>query len=124
MQGKYRTILNALWTLGVAGVSAALALPSQAKATAREGDLSGPAPVAQRLQEIRDAVSTFDPSGIPEDGIHGSVADPDIRLAWWANGNGRGWGNGGRRWGNGPGPRWHNGGWHNWGNGGRRWINF
>jgi len=124
MEDKYRGILGIWLALGVAGLSAALARPSQAKNTDPDIAPTEPEPVGQRLQEIRDAVSAIDTASLPEDGIHGSVADPDIRLAWWANGNGRGWGNGGRRWGNGPGPRWGNGGWHNWGNGGRRWFNF
>ncbi len=124
MHDKYRNILGALWTVGIAGVSAALALPAQAKTEDRDVGQTGPASVANRLQEIRDAVSAFDPSGVPQSGIHGSASDPDIKLAWWANGNGRGWGNGGRRWGNGPGPRWPNGGWHNWHNGHRHWFNF
>jgi rSAM-associated Gly-rich repeat protein len=124
MHGRYRNLLDALLAVGVAGVSAALALPAKAKPTDLDVALSPPMPVAQRLQEIRDAVSAFDPTVVPQDGVHGSVADPDIKLAWWANGNGRGWGNGRRVWGNGPGLRWPNGGWHNWGNGGRVWINF
>ncbi len=124
MNGKYRNILDALCAFGLAGLSTALALPAQAKTEDRDTSPTEPMAVAQRLQDIRDAVSAFDPGGVPETGIHGSVADPDIRLAWWANGNGRGWGNGRRRWGNGPGPRWPNGGWHNWHNGGRHWFNF
>ena len=124
MDGKYRNILDAVRALGVAGLSAALALPAQAKPRDPDAGPADPVPVADRLQAIRDAVSAFDPSGVPDAGIHGSVADPNIKLAWWANGNGRGWGNGGRRWANGPGPRWPNGGWHNWHNGHRNWFNF
>lgn len=122
MHGKYRTILDMFLTAGVAGLSAALAAPADAKTTPTPA--AEPERIAQRLQDIRDAVSAFGPPAIPEEGVHGSAADPEIKLAWWANGNGRGWGNGGRRWGNGPGPRWPNGGWHNWHNGGRHWFNF
>ncbi len=71
----------------------------------------------------------------------GGVNGPDVRLAYWLNGNGLGWGNGGRVWGNGGWPGWGNvrpwgngwgnggwgnggwgngGGWHNWHNGGWR----
>ena len=122
MQGKYRNILSALSAVGVTGLSSVLACPSEAKPTDRDLGATEPVAVAKRLQEIRDAVSAFAPAGIPED--RASVADPDIMLAWWGNGNGRGWGNGGRGWGNGSGPRWGNGGWHNWRNGGAHWFNF
>jgi rSAM-associated Gly-rich repeat protein len=124
MHGKYRIQLDTLWAVGVAGLSSALAFPSEAKSTDPDVASAEPVAVAQRLQEIRDAVSAFDAGALPKDGAHGAVAGPDIKLAWWGNGNGRGWGNGGRRWGNGPGPRWGNGGWHNWHNGGRHWFNF
>jgi rSAM-associated Gly-rich repeat protein len=124
MHRKYRTILDALLTVGVAGLSSVLANPSDARPTDQDASATEPVGVAQRLQDIRDAVSAFAPAADTADGVHASVADPDIQLAWWGNGNGRGWGNGGRGWGNGGGPRWGNGGWHNWRNGGVRWVNF
>ena len=76
--------------------------------------------VATQLQAIREAVST----AVQDGGFRNQISDPNIRLAWWLNENGRGWGNGGRDWGNGGGPRWGNGGFHNWGNGGREWRNY
>lgn len=127
-QSRYRSVVAALITAGTAGLSLALAGPAEAKGT--EGDTARPTPttdtlpVATRLQAIRDAVSAVDPSAIPTGGLHGAIADRDIKLAWWLNENGRGWGNGGRGWGNGGGPRWGNGNWHNWHNGGRFWGNY
>ena len=54
----------------------------------------------------------------------GDVSEPDVRLACWLNGNGLGWGNGGRVWGNGGWPGWGNarpgamaGATADWGNG-------
>ena len=49
-----------------------------------------------------------------------TTPEGDTTISWWANGGGRGWGNGGwrRDWGNGGG--WGNGGWGTgggWGNG-------
>jgi rSAM-associated Gly-rich repeat protein len=100
------------------------AAPARASAAS-----DGPAPqkstpdrpsVATQLQAIREAVSTV----AQDDGLANQINDPNIRLAWWGNGNGRGWGNGGREWGNGGGPHWGNGGFHNWGNGGHHWGNY
>jgi len=119
---RYLKLVSALLPAGVLGMSAALAsAPAKASTfptepapeTARDG-------TAQRLQAIRDAVTAVG----AEEGLIGKSSHPDIRLAWWLNSNGRGWGNGGRGWGNGGGPVWGNGGWHNWGNGGRFWRNF
>jgi rSAM-associated Gly-rich repeat protein len=117
-------LVSALLPAGVLGMSVALATtPAKANVKTEPEPREG-APdagsVANRLQCIRAAVSTVVETG----GVAGQSSDPDIRLAWWGNGNGRGWGNGGRAWANGPGPRWHNGGFHNWRNGGRVWINF
>jgi len=110
---KYRRILSVLLPAGVIGASfllsttALAALPPQS-ANARDVN-SGPAPVAERLAAIRDAVSS----------VAGSAALPGEpeRLAWWGNG----WGNGG----------WRNGGWGNfipfiapWGNGWNNWSNW
>jgi len=110
---KYRRILSVLLPAGVIGASfllsttALAALPPQ---SANAQDVkSGPAPVAERLAAIRDAVSS----------VAGSAALPGEpeRLAWWGNG----WGNGG----------WRNGGWGNfipfiapWGNGWNNWSNW
>jgi len=110
---KYRRILSVLLPAGVIGASfllsttALAALPPQS-ANARDVN-SGPAPVAERLAAIRDAVSS----------VAGSAALPGEpeRLAWWGNG----WGNGG----------WRDGGWGNfipfiapWGNGWNNWSNW
>ena len=125
---KYRRILSVLLPAGVIGASfllsttALAALPPQ---SANAQDLkSGPAPVAERLAAIRDAVSSV--AGSPT-----LTSEPE-RLAWWGNGWGNGWRNGGWRnggwgnlipfiapWGNGWNnwSNWGNGGWHNWGNG-------
>jgi hypothetical protein len=122
--------------------------PSAAKATTTEGDKPradpGPhgASVSAELQAIRDAV---DEARIEMHGGQiGGMSGPDVQLAFWLNGNGLGWGNGGRVWGNGGYPSWANarpwgngwgnGGWLNggpprpwgnggWGNGGREWGN-
>jgi hypothetical protein len=51
----------------------------------------------------------------------GEIPDRDVRLAWWLNGNGLGWGNGGRVWGNGGYPAWGNA--RPWGNGWGGWVN-
>lgn len=130
---RYLRFLTALLPAGAFGLSFVLA-SSAAKATATDGEKpradggSGTFSVAAELQAIRDAVdeARTEITG----GQSGQTSDPDIRLAWWLNGNGLGWGNGGRVWGNGGYPAWGNahpwgngwgnGGWHNggWGNGG------
>lgn len=120
----YLKLVSILLPAGALGMSVALAAsPARASEkpapSPREG-MPEPGSVANRLQAIREAVSVVAEEG----GVTGQSSDPDIRLAWWGNGNGRGWGNGGRRWGNGAGPRWGNGGFHNWRNGGRVWVNF
>jgi hypothetical protein len=116
MSVKERTskALALLIPTGVIGISSALA-SVQAHAEPVPANLtSGATSVAERLSEIRSAVST----------VHNSVIDDAsgarLVLADWLN-FGLGWPNGGwRNWGNG----WHNGGWHNWGNGwGNGWHN-
>jgi rSAM-associated Gly-rich repeat protein len=122
---RYVRLVYRLLPVGALGMSVALgAAPEHASAASagpapQQGTLDG-ASVATQLQAIREAVSTVAQEG----GLANQINDPNIRLAWWGNGNGRGWGNGGRNWGNGNGPRWGNGGFHNWGNGGHAWVNF
>lgn len=124
-ENRYVRLVYRLLPVGALGMSVALGAPP-ARASAES---AGPAPqqgtpdgasVATQLQAIREAVSTVAQEGA----LANQINDPNIRLAWWANGNGRGWGNGGRAWGNGSGPHWGNGGFHNWHNGGRAWVNF
>jgi len=123
---RYLQILTALLPTGVLGLSAALA-PKAANATPLEGKTAGTgavsdeASVAAELQAIRDAVD--EARNEMQGGQSGQIIDDNIRLAWWANGNGLGWGNGGRVWGNGGHPAWANARpWGNgWGNGG--WLN-
>ena len=146
---RYLQLLTALLPAGAFGLSIALA-STTAKATATEGDKpraddgSNRFSVADELQAIRDGVD--DASTEFQGGQSGRTDHPDIRLAWWLNNNGLGWGNGAARWGNGGYPGWanarpwgngwgnggwrnagpwgnggwHNGGWHNWRNGGWR----
>jgi hypothetical protein len=136
---RYLQFLTALLPTGVFGLSMALA-PNAAKATPIEGgkgrtdaDLNRFS-VSEELQAIRDAVD--EASTEMKGGQTGEINHPDIRLAWWLNENGRGWGNGGLRWGNGGYPAWGNarpwgngwgnGGWRNagpWGNGWHNWHN-
>jgi len=119
-------LLMDLLPSGAFGLSVALA-SSAAKATpakdeVQRGDRSASTlSVASELQMIRDAVD--EARAEMQVGREGYADDPDIRLAWWANGNGFGWGNGGRAWGNGGYPAWANARpWANgWGNGG--WFN-
>ncbi len=125
---RYLQFLTALLPAGAFGLSVALA-SSAAKATPTpEADKpstdngSNNRSVAAELQAIRDAVdeANAEIQG-GEGGRVGQIDDSNVRLAFWLNGNGRGWGNGGRRWGNGGWPAWGNGGrvWGNgWGNGG------
>jgi len=122
---RYLKLVYTLLPVGALGMSVALgATPAQASAAPASPQPRDATPdgtsVANQLQAIREAVSTVAQDG----GLRGQTNDPNIRLAWWGNGNGRGWGNGGRDWGNGGGPRWGNGGFHNWGNGGRHWFNY
>lgn len=115
---KYRKILSVLLPAGLIGASFLLSTTALAALLPQAPGIrdvkSEPAPVAERLAAIRDAVSSVAGAGtLP--------GDPK-RLAWWGNG----WGNGG--WHNG----WHNGGWGNvivpfvapWGNGWNNWSNW
>ena len=99
---------------GVIGISSALAAV-QTHAEPVSADLgAGSASVAQRLSDIRSAVSTANNEVIDD------ASGAKLVLADWVNwgGRGLGWGNGGwHNWGNG----WHNGGWHNWPNWWRNW---
>ncbi len=102
----YLRLVSALLPAGALGLSAGL-VASPAKAS--EVPI-GPQPqkagnaatesVADQLRAIRAAVSTV----ASDEGYVGQVKDPNVRLAWWANGNGRGWGNGARAVGQRPGP--------------------
>lgn len=127
---RYLKLVANLLPAGAFGLSAALAATA-AQAHTTEGVPSGatsqPLRVADQLQAIRDAVSSAAAEGHVR-----QVEDNNVKLSWWLNGNGRGWGNGGRVWGNGGHPGWGNGGvgWHNgwgngWGNGGwHNWRNW
>ncbi|HEX3403651.1 MAG TPA: GrrA/OscA1 family cyclophane-containing rSAM-modified RiPP [Acetobacteraceae bacterium] len=123
---RYLQFVTALLPAGVFGLSVALA-PSAAKATTTDGTRPrlDPEPdtssVSSELQAIRDAVDQAR-AEMPG-GQVGGTAEPGVHLAYWLNGNGLGWGNGGRAWGNGGYPGWANARpWGNgWGNGG--WLN-
>jgi rSAM-associated Gly-rich repeat protein len=124
-ENRYVRLVYRLLPVGALGMSVALgAAPEHASAApagaAPQQGTSDGASVATQLQAIREAVSTVAQEG----GLRNQINDPNIRLAWWLNENGRGWGNGGQGWGNGGGPRWGNGGFHNWGNGGHYWRNY
>lgn len=122
-------VLALLIPTGVLGISSVLA-GTQARADAALPD-SGPTPtrVADRLTEIRKAVSAAyatDP-GQTDAGAKVMLAEwlnvgggVGWRNGGWGNGGWHNWGNGG--WGNGGWHNWGNGGWHNWGNGG--WHNY
>jgi rSAM-associated Gly-rich repeat protein len=121
---RYLRFLTALLPAGVFGLSVALA-SSAAKATPVEPRQPKTEPdvdtfsVANELQAIRDAVDEASEGTF--NGHVGQMLDPDIRLAWWMNGNGLGWGNGGHSWGNGGYPAWGNA--RPWGNGWGGWVN-
>jgi rSAM-associated Gly-rich repeat protein len=150
LRNRYLQLLTSLLPSGAFGLSVALA-SSAAKATPVEPEPQRAAPpstfsVAEELQAIRDGVDQARVEMLG--GLKGQSTDPDVRLAFWLNGNGLGWGNGGSVWGNGGYPAWTNvrpwgngwgnggwfnagpwrngGGWHNgggWGNGGG-WHNW
>ena len=119
--------LALLLPAGVLGISSTLAAaPSKSSPPDPKTDdhVTG---VADRLGEIRAAVSRIDFENARID-VH---PDAVALTADWPNFN-FGWRNGGWRnagWGNGG---WRNGGWHNWGNGGwgngggpwHNWHNF
>ena len=117
MSVKDRTskALALLIPTGVIGISSALAAV-QVRAEPVHADLkSSTTSIAERLSEIRSAISTVNNPVID------SASGAKLVLADWLNfGGGLGWHNGGwRNWGNG----WGNGGWHNWGNGWHNWHN-
>jgi rSAM-associated Gly-rich repeat protein len=116
-------VLALLIPTGVLGISSALAATQVRPETTPLNQDPPTTKVADRLADIRKAVSSV------------NVDDPDkggpaVMLAEWLNvGGGLGWRNGGwgnggwHNWGNGwHNGGWHNGGWHNWGNGG--WHNW
>jgi rSAM-associated Gly-rich repeat protein len=105
--------LAVLLPAGVLGISTLLATVQAEAASANRKDDAPIASVAERLSEIRAAVSEVEFKQ-----QHGSVADAALLGEWPNWGGGFGWRNGG--WGNG----WHNGGWHNWHNGWHNWHNF
>ncbi|HEY1577609.1 MAG TPA: GrrA/OscA1 family cyclophane-containing rSAM-modified RiPP [Terracidiphilus sp.] len=121
MSVKERTskALALLIPTGVIGISSALAsVPVQAEPV--PADLTAATiSVAERLSEIRSAVSTVNNSVIDD------ASGAKLILADWLNfGGGFGWHNGGwHNWGNGGWHNWGNG-WHNWHNGWHNWHNF
>jgi rSAM-associated Gly-rich repeat protein len=114
--------LAILLPAGILGISSSLAAapPKPTPPTPKSDDhVTG---VADRLGEIRAAVSRIDYENahidLHEDAVALSADWPNFNFGW-RNG---GWGNGGwRNWGNGG---WRNGGWRNWGNGGGPWHNW
>ena len=129
MSAQKRTskALALLIPTGVLGISSALATTQADAETTSPVGAPIAVTVANRLSDIRKAVSLVNASTVENPG-----AGPDLMLAEWLNvGGGFGWRNGGwhnggwRNWGNGG---WHNGGWGNggWGNGGwhNGWHNF
>jgi rSAM-associated Gly-rich repeat protein len=125
--------LALLLPAGVLGISSALAASPAKPAPAApetDGHVAG---VADRLGEIRAAVSRIDYANahidVHSDAVALTADWPNFNFGWrnggwrnagWGNGGWRngGWGNGGWRnggWGNGGGPwhNWHNF-WHNW----------
>jgi rSAM-associated Gly-rich repeat protein len=102
---------------GMFGISAALATTQASAETTSAGLGPNARPVADRLTDIRKAVSAVNATTTSR-----VAPDVPLMLAEWLNfGGGFGWHNGG--WGNGGWHNggWGNGGWHNapnWGNGG------
>jgi rSAM-associated Gly-rich repeat protein len=121
---RYLSFLTALLPAGAFGLSVALAAsaskaaPAEPQEPRTEPDVDAFS-VANELQAIRDAVD--EASAEIQTGHVGQIRDPDVRLAWWLNGNGLGWGNGGAVWGNGGYPAWGNA--RPWGNGWGGWVN-
>jgi rSAM-associated Gly-rich repeat protein len=114
-------VLALLIPTGVLGISSALAATQVKPEPTPTNSLTPTIQVADRLADIRKAVSAMDPN---------QDSSPKVMLAEWLNVGGGvgwrngGWGNGGWHnggWGNGGWHNWGNGGWHNWGNG---WHNF
>jgi rSAM-associated Gly-rich repeat protein len=120
MSAKKRTskALALLIPTGVLGISSVLAAP-QAQAETPAGNTADATAVANRLSDIRSAVSAVNNRVIEKS------SSEKLLLAEWLNfGGGMGWRNGG--WGNGGWHNggWGNGGWHNWNNGWHNWHNF
>jgi len=126
MANDRRTLraLAALLPAGALGLSMSLAA-ADASAAKVNSEADGPAStsVSERLQSIRNSVSTVVNEATKDS--DDPAVDRDIQLAWWGNGGWRngGWHNGGwHNWGNGwHNGGWGNGGWHNWGNGWHNW---
>jgi rSAM-associated Gly-rich repeat protein len=124
MANDRRTLraLAALLPAGALGLSMSLAAADADAAKASGAETPATTSVAQRLQSIRNSVSTVVNEAAKD--TDDPTVDRDIQLAWWGNG---GWRNGGwHNWGNGWHNGWHNGGWgnggwHNWGNGWHNW---
>lgn len=83
--------LTAVLPAGAFGLSVALAssaaeaAPAEPRQPRAEPDIDNFS-VADELQAIRDAV---DEAAVEIQGSHtGQIPDPDIRPAWWLNGNG------------------------------------
>jgi hypothetical protein len=89
---------------GVIGISSALAA-TQAPAETPAKLAIDATSVAQRLNEIRSAVSMVNNS------VTDTASGAKLILADWLNFGGAGLG-------------WRNGGWHNWGNGWHNWHNW
>jgi rSAM-associated Gly-rich repeat protein len=125
MANDRRTLraLAALLPAGALGLSMSLAAADASAARANnEADGSATTSVAERLQSIRNSVSTVVNEATKDS--DDPTVDRDVELAWWGNGGWRngGWHNGGwHNWGNGWHNGWGNGGWHNWGNGWHNW---
>jgi rSAM-associated Gly-rich repeat protein len=121
-RSRVKQALAVLLPAGVLGISALLATVQSEAASLNRRDDAPIASVAERLSEIRAAVSEVEFKD-----RQNSVADAALLGEWpnWSGGFGwrnGGWGNGG--WGNGWHNGWHNGGWHNWHNGWHNWHNF
>ena len=115
LRQKYEKILRAMGPAGALGAAFVLCSAGPGMANPEPAQpAAAPAPVAERLAAVREAVSAVA-------GEQAAAKAGDKRLAWgnwWRNGGWRGpWGNWGyyaRPWGN-----WHN--WNNWGNWFRNW---
>jgi len=124
MANDRRTLraLAALLPAGALGLSMSLAAADAGAAKVDGADQPASTSVAQRLQSIRNSVSTVVNEAAKDS--DDPTVDRDIQLAWWGNGGWRngGWHNWGNGWHNGGwGNGWGNGGWHNWGNGWHNW---
>jgi rSAM-associated Gly-rich repeat protein len=134
VRSRTKKALAMLLPAGVLGISAVLSTLRMEASTTIRTEQRQSSNVAERLREIRTAVSGVDikEGENPDPGVTLLAEWPNFHFGWgnggWHNG---GWGNGGWHnggWHNG-GWGWHNGwgnGWHNgWGNGGwNNWHNF